>query len=318
MPQSQVVQFAEPAAFRAAVRAADGELLVTGRGQFHSEVIRIDLHQLWMQRISDKLPRIIQATNHPGRAVFLFLAHFGQASVRHSGLEVAPGELIVLHDGASYHHRTEAPCRVAAMSMTLADFAAASKAIIGREIAPASETRVIRPAPAAIARLMALHDKASRLAMEGPAALTYPAFAKALEQELVHAMVACLVERTPATAVRGHARIVARFEEFLESRRYEPVYLAEICAAIGVSERTLRTCCQEHLGMGPIHYLWLRRMHLAHRALLLADAKSKTVTEIATEHGFWELGRFSVEYRSLFGEPPSASLHRSGKPAEIA
>ena len=62
--------------------------------------------------------------------------------------------------------------------------------------------------------------------------------------------------------------------------------------------------------MAPVRYLWLRRMHLANRALLRADAASATVTAIATEHGFWELGRFSVEYRSLFGEPPSVTLKR--------
>ena len=62
--------------------------------------------------------------------------------------------------------------------------------------------------------------------------------------------------------------------------------------------------------MGPIRYLWLRRMHMAHRALLCADPVSTTVTGIATEYGFWELGRFSVEHRELFGETPSASLHR--------
>ncbi|MBV8189916.1 MAG: AraC family transcriptional regulator [Alphaproteobacteria bacterium] len=83
-----------------------------------------------------------------------------------------------------------------------------------------------------------------------------------------------------------------------------------MCTAIGVSERTLRTCCHEHYGIGPIHYLWLRRMHLARRALLRAEPQAKTVTEIATDHGFYELGRFSVEYRRLFGEPRSASLQR--------
>jgi transcriptional regulator GlxA family with amidase domain len=65
--------------------------------------------------------------------------------------------------------------------------------------------------------------------------------------------------------------------------------------------------------MGPIRYLRLRRMNLAHRALLAADPAQKTVTEIATGHGFWELGRFSVEYRTLFGEPPSASLRRPAR-----
>jgi AraC-like DNA-binding protein len=51
-------------------------------------------------------------------------------------------------------------------------------------------------------------------------------------------------------------------------------------------------------------------MHLARRALRMADPATATVTEIATNYGFWELGRFSVAYRSLFGESPSAALRR--------
>ena len=89
-----------------------------------------------------------------------------------------------------------------------------------------------------------------------------------------------------------------------------PLYMPQLCATVGASYTTLRECCQEYLGMSPKRYLWLRRMHLARRVLQSADAEKTTVTEIATDHGFWELGRFAVAYRSLFGEPPSAALRR--------
>ena len=62
--------------------------------------------------------------------------------------------------------------------------------------------------------------------------------------------------------------------------------------------------------MGPVRYLWLRRMNQARHALLRADPAHATVTGIATAYGFWELGRFSVAYRGLFGERPSATLSR--------
>jgi transcriptional regulator GlxA family with amidase domain len=110
--------------------------------------------------------------------------------------------------------------------------------------------------------------------------------------------------------VRRHSAIVARLEEFLEANLDRPLHLAEICLAIGVAERTLRHACEEYLGMGPIRYVSLRRMNIVRYALLRADPSRATVTRIATDHGFWELGRFSVTYRSLFGETPSETLRR--------
>jgi transcriptional regulator GlxA family with amidase domain len=68
--------------------------------------------------------------------------------------------------------------------------------------------------------------------------------------------------------------------------------------------------CQEHLGMGPKRYLLLRRMHLARGALRHSAPDAASVTDVATRFGFWQLGRFAVEYQSLFGESPSATLRR--------
>src|SRR6202166_2372746 len=121
-------------------------------------------------------------------------------------------------------------------------------------------------------------------------------------------MVRCLTEGTVAAMTNGgqrHEAIIARFEEFLEANPNTPLYLPEICAAIGAAERTLRAACEERLGMGPIRYLTLRRMHLVRRALLQVDRSAATVTKIVTDYGFWELGRFAAAYRGLFGESPS-------------
>ena len=53
------------------------------------------------------------------------------------------------------------------------------------------------------------------------------------------------------------------------------------------------------------------RLSQARQALLSANCKLMTVTEIATSFGFVELGRFSVEYRKVFGESPSQTLHHA-------
>jgi AraC-like DNA-binding protein len=200
------------------------------------------------------------------------------------------------------------------MSLTPEDVAAAGRVIVGREVtAPSPLTYRLSPPPAILLRLLNLHGAAGHLAEAAPDILAHPEVARALEQALVHAMVACVsggeaVETS--SAHHRHAVIMRRLEELLEANSDRTLYLAELCAATGASDRTLRACCQEHLGMSPMRYLWLRRMHLARRALRLADPAATTVTEIATNYGFWELGRFSVAYRSLFGESPSAALRR--------
>ena len=137
-------------------------------------------------------------------------------------------------------------------------------------------------------------------------------------------MVGCLASGKAVGVPRTHLHhraVMHRLEETLQANSSEVLHIAELCKAVGASYPTLRVCCQEHLGMSPKRYLWLRRMHLAWRALRMADPEVTTVTEIATNYGFWELGRFSVAYRALFGESPSTSLHRQpvdAKPGETA
>jgi AraC-like DNA-binding protein len=201
------------------------------------------------------------------------------------------------------------------MSLDLEDLAAAGRAITGRDLTAPKVSELIRPPAPLMDRLLRLHAAAGDLAAIAPDILEHPEVAKAIEQELTRAMVRCLTDESSERTYSCQERvpIMRRFERMLEANQGKPLYLAEICAAIGVPARTLRQHCGQHLGMSPHRYLWLRRMNLARRGLVLADPTVRTVTEIATEHGFGELGRFSVAFRKLFGESPSAILRRSAE-----
>jgi hypothetical protein len=57
-------------------------------------------------------------------------------------------------------------------------------------------------------------------------------------------------------------------------------------------------------------------MEAVRHALEAARPGEATVTRIATDFGFFELGRFAAMYTSLFGERPSDTLR--GDPAAMA
>jgi AraC-like DNA-binding protein len=312
MPASRTFTFTDPDAYQAAIRAARIEHFPTSKGDFNAELTRIDLNRLWMQRGNESLPAISHGMLTAKRAVIEFLARQDQPAYQLNGMKVSPGD-IVLDDGRHLHRRCFAPRHWASMSLAPADLAAAGRALTGQELNVPLVMRIIRPAPKLMTRLLRLHKEADRLARTAPEKLSHPEVARSLEQALIYAMVRCLTEGTsvePSLRVRNHSAVMGRLEDFFTANHDRPAYLAEICAATGVSERTLRVCCQEHLGVSPIRYLWMRRMHLARRALIRADPGVVTVTEVASDYGFGELGRFSVQYRALFGESPSASLHR--------
>jgi AraC-like DNA-binding protein len=164
-----------------------------------------------------------------------------------------------------------------------------------------------------MSRLLTLHKSAADLAATAPDILVQPDVARSVEEALVRALIACLTDSHTQDRHRSNRlrlAVMQRFEQMLEAQANEPLYVTDICAGIGVSERTLRLHCQEQLGIGPHRYLWLRRMNLAKRELARAEPGSKTVTEVANDFGFAELGRFAVSYRKLFGESPSVTLHR--------
>jgi AraC-like DNA-binding protein len=314
MPSSAVHTFTDPDDYAAKIRNTRAEVVVTGRGQFTAEITRIDLHRLWMQRFSDNLPRVGHSTGTSGRerTVISFRTEPG-ARLLWGAAEMLPTNIIRHGDGESTFQRSYGSASWGGMSLPLADALALSETFAGCDLTPPRHTMLITPPAPAIAKLQRLHAAAGGLARDTPELIAHPEAAHGLEQALIEAMVDCLVGpevRAHTLAQAQHAVVIRRFRRVVEQNPEHPLYIPEICKAIRVSSRTLQACCHEHLGMGPKHYLLLRRMHLARRALRQGGPETASVTEIATRYGFWQLGRFAVEYQSLFRESPSATLAR--------
>ena len=112
MPDSAVLTFTDPDEYLANIRrtrAVGG--VVTGRGEYRSELTRTDLHRLWMQRGDETLARVLNFAPCGERVPILFATDQRQAAMHFSGLELPPGEIIVIGFGAASHHRTSAACR---------------------------------------------------------------------------------------------------------------------------------------------------------------------------------------------------------------
>ena len=200
---------------------------------------RVDLDRVWMQRSEANLPFVMRFVM-TGRAPVSFLAREDSLPLQQN-----------FRDHACRHHPVRRRYQPhlydgtepsAAISLTREELADAAEAITGTPFEYPLHTHIVRPTAASMARFRTLHSAVCQLAKITPDALANPASIKAMERELAHALVTCLTEqRTPTTkyAWANHRTMVGRLEDFLRERHYETVYLAEICAAIGVSEPTL-------------------------------------------------------------------------------
>ena len=313
MPWSRVLTFVDPFQCQSAIQSVNqAEILPTARGNLHIEMTQVGMTKVRMQRFKVNIPMISTVVIASDRRAVGFLLEQSCCGLQHCGMPVTENDIFMYHDDV-VHQRSTSNYRFGTMSVPANDFTVLCETIVGRALGEKPGHDFVRPDPALMSRLRKLHTAIGQLAHDTPDLLEQAEVSRALEEQLIHAMVRCLAEGVDVETTMGYQRhdaVVARFEEFLEANPDRPLYLTEICAAIGVAERTLRASCQEHLGMGPIRFLTLRRMHLVRQALLRADPSKETVTGVVTDHGFWELGRFSVAYRGLFGESPSETLRR--------
>ncbi len=103
---------------------------------------------------------------------------------------------------------------------------------------------------------------------------------------------------------------ILRASEAIETSANPNIPAAKLAEISGVSERSLRAGFRKYLGLSPRRYMQLQTLHRARQRLSAGSPRETTVSRVAADLGIWDLGRFAARYRRLFGEVPSATLHR--------
>ena len=297
--------FADADAFQAHLPATT-EFLVTHAGRFRARLTWMELTDLHLLLARETMPRIAYVSL-PTERVFIIFPTQRASTLICDGVQVRMGDIIFHGRAERFHQCTTSTTAWGSIALSPAWLRAYGRTLAEQDVVPPPFGRILRPQSADRRQLLRLHADAMRLAETSLTRIEHPAVARAVEQDLIWALVSCLTNAEPRgepLVMRRHAGVLAQFEQALISHLDRSPLLAELCEAIGVSESMLSTACLALLGMEPGKYLHLRVLERVRRALMHVDPITGDGTEAMRCLGFAELHHFMTAYRDAFGQFP--------------
>jgi AraC-like DNA-binding protein len=202
-------------------------------------------------------------------------------------LELAAGGVVVIPEGVE--HRTRLLPRTAATSIKLDTglVVDAMRRVGGESIEPG-----VVPHTDVLAHLGSmLAEPTTRRRREAPV------------DDIARAFVRRLLEPGGETRTARRDPRIRRVIRWVDERISEPLEIADLARAAGMSRYHFSRSFRAELGISP--YQWLLQKRVEHAAELLRRRRV-SVTEAAFEVGFSDLSRFARAFRDQFGCPPSA------------
>jgi AraC family ethanolamine operon transcriptional activator len=257
-------------------------------------------------------------------ATFIPITARNEATVW-QGRRLSAGQMILKSPEAEYHNQTVHNTTLRALLVPVQTICNASRILTGNEADVRLPTwSAPRPAPKAMMRFERALVRMLDMSVWNPQVLG-SLEGQLLEMECLRCLVEAVAPVSDAAArpsrQNNRTTIVKRAVDFLHDHLDHPVTALELCSAVGTSDRTLRRAFREALGLGPLAYSRVMRLHAVRTDLKEARGGNQSVAEIARRWGFHRLGAFASEYRRQFGELPSHTMglrggQESGHPSE--
>ena len=152
-----------------------------------------------------------------------------------------------------------------------------------------------------VGRAIAAGMLGSRLRQHSP--LTFDLMLEAAVCLLL-AQAQCKPDNSLEVVERAVPQQVRRAIDFMQANMHDPITVADIAAAAGVSVRSLQWGFSQYCSSSPSAYLRQIRLEAVHRELIHPE-NTLSVGEVAIKWGFSHLGRFAAQYRAVYGRTPS-------------
>jgi AraC family ethanolamine operon transcriptional activator len=224
--------------------------------------------------------------------------------------EMHSGDVMVSPPGGEHDARYHGGASFAAISLSLADICSFFASEPRMQDANSWRRNIFHAASQSNGLLLPrLNGLLARL-QDQNVALTREA-AQFWRRSIIEAMTATVLLNIPADEERSllsASKMVTKVEDYLDRSGMAPVHISQICGDLNVSRRTLHRAFHDVLGMGPVAFLQHRRLCSIHSVLRYSDPTTTTIADVALQHGYLNLGRFSGYYRALFDEYPSQTF----------
>ncbi len=283
------------------------EQMSRGRFDGHFESYSFDGIELF----SEETNQVVQQYGKPQPGTMTMAALLDSSDDgRFCGAPVSRDHYLFLRGGREFHFRTPQRVALAAVTVDLNRFGAYCQRV--GELPPPGacvDNGLIRPrAPDELGSVLTSLMQSLR---HSPDMLRHATLRRCLAEGL-HSTLLGVCNPTEASGkdltASTRQYVVNKARDYMREHVDEPITVSDLCAHIRVSRRTLQYSFQDVLGTNPARYLRNMRLNGARREIRRQTDERTPVADIAARWGFWHPSRFAAEYKSLFGELPSATL----------
>ncbi len=128
-----------------------------------------------------------------------------------------------------------------------------------------------------------------------------------MESEILRQLFDCMV---PAPLLKKRKKFQTKIvRDMLHENIDNDIDISTLTSELNISNSQLHHVFKKEYGITPKKYLLLLRFNAIRKVLLLSDPNSVTIEEVVYKYNIFHMGHFSAQYKNIFGETPSQTLH---------